>query len=152
MAVTQERGCLFDCPTWTLDAARQRDGCVAGGIVGQPALADRVVQGAGQRGDAPAHGDWATATGQLGADELVDVLVGEAFQPDRTEGRQQIVVQIVVVSGHGGRLELPGLSIQPADQVVRDGLRVVDVDAGPFAFRGAGDLPNSRSCRIAGVV
>ena len=96
-------------------------------------MTDRVVQGAGQGGDAPAHGDRAAATGELSADELVDVLVGEAFQPDRAEGRQQIVVQVVVVSGHGGRLEAPDLSIQPANQVVRDSLRVVDVDAGPFA-------------------
>jgi hypothetical protein len=80
----------------------------------------------------------------LDADELVDVQVGEAFQPDGAEGRQEIVVQVVTVAGHRGRLEPACLGVQPADQIVRDGLRIVEVDTGTFALQHSGQ-------RCAGV-
>jgi hypothetical protein len=43
MPVAQERCGFFDCPAGTLDAVGERDGGVAGRVVGQPALPDRVV-------------------------------------------------------------------------------------------------------------
>jgi len=64
----------------------------------ESALANRVVECAGQGGDAAAKSDRATAGGQLGADELVDVLVTEVLEPDRAEGWQEIVVEIVAVA------------------------------------------------------
>jgi hypothetical protein len=59
--------------------------------VGQPALPDGVVEIAGQRGDAAADGHWAAAGRQLGADELIDVLMGQLLETHGAEGRQQVV-------------------------------------------------------------
>jgi len=115
VAVAQECGSFLDGPTWTLDPAGYGDSGVAGGVVSEPALTDGVVERAGQCGDTPPDGDRAAAGGELGAHEVVDVLVGEPFEPDRAEGRQQVVVQVVAVAGHGGRLEPACLGLQPAD-------------------------------------
>lgn len=81
----------------------ERYGRVASGVVSEAALADGVIQRTGQRGDATVHRHRAAASGELGADELVDVLVREAFEPDGAKGRQEIFAQVVAVAGDGGR-------------------------------------------------
>jgi hypothetical protein len=73
--------------------------------VGEPVVADGVGERAGQRRHAAVQGDVAASGGELGADEAGDVVVGEFLEPDGAERGNEVLVDVVEVAGHGGRLQ-----------------------------------------------
>lgn len=118
-------------------SGRAGDDCVAGGIVGEAVLADCVAERAGQGGHAPAQRDAATSGGELIAHEAGDMVVGEILEADRAQRGGEVLVDVVDVAGQGRRLEPGLLVLEPAVQVVRHGLSIVDVDPGLFAGQDA---------------
>ncbi|GGL13299.1 hypothetical protein GCM10010094_87780 [Streptomyces flaveus] len=118
-----------------LRRGRSPQGRRAGRVVGEAVLEDGVPQRAGQRGQAPVEGGAATAGGELAGDEGGDVPVPEFVQPEAAEGGDEVVVHVVAVAGHGGRLEDQRLGCQPGVEVVGDGLVRVGVEAAGLALQ-----------------
>jgi hypothetical protein len=73
--------------------------------VGEPVVADGIGERAGQRRHAAVQGDAAAPGGELGADEAGDVVVGEFLKPGGAERGNEVLVDVVEVAGHCGRLQ-----------------------------------------------
>jgi hypothetical protein len=110
---------------------------VAGRVVGEPVLADSVGERAGQRRHAAVQGDAATSGGELFTYEAGDVVVGEVLEADRAQRGGEVLADVVGIAGHGCRFERSLLVLEPAGEVLRHGLTVVDVDGGPLAGHDA---------------
>lgn len=106
----------------------------AGGVAGEAMLADRVTESAGEGGKAPVEGGLAVAGGELAGDEGRDVTVSELVQLEGAEGGREVVVDVVPVSRHGGRLEHEGFGGEPGGQVVGDALVRVGVEPAGLAL------------------
>jgi uncharacterized protein DUF7008 len=78
----------------------------------EPVRPPGVVERGRQGGDTPAQDHQAAAGVEFAADELGDVLVGEAFQADRAERGDEVVIHSVdfLKSSywrHRGKLDVP---------------------------------------------
>nr|WP_244372094.1 hypothetical protein [Streptomyces griseorubiginosus] len=135
VAVPEEADRLVGGPDPALRRGRPPQGRWAGGVVGEALLADRIPQRAGQGGEAPVEGGAAAAGGELAGHEGADVPVPELVQLQAAEGGGEIVVHVVAVAGHRGRLEHQRLRCQPGVQVVGDGLVRVGVEPARLALQ-----------------
>jgi hypothetical protein len=124
--------------------------------VGESVVADGVGERAGERRYAAVRGDVAASGGELGADEAGDVVVGEFLEADRSERGNEVLVDVVEVAGHRGRLQRPLFDLEPRLEMLGHGLAVVDVDAGLFAGqhpvqRGAGLVLGGEAAAAQGL-
>ncbi|WP_243878857.1 hypothetical protein [Streptomyces sp. KS 21] len=117
-----------------------------GGVVGEAMLADRVTESTGEGGQAAVEGGLAAACGELAGDERGDVPVSELVQLQGPEGGDEVVVDVVPVARHGGRLEHERLGGQPGTQVVGDGLVRIGVESAGLA------LQESAECGLGRVL
>ncbi|MCX5149132.1 hypothetical protein OHB36_20540 [Streptomyces sp. NBC_00320] len=145
MAVLEEADGLVrgpDPPLWRRRTVKSRG---AGWVVGEAVLAEGGAEGAGECDKASVEGGLAAAGGELAGDERGDVPVSELVQLQGPEGRDEIVVDVVPVTGDGGRLEHEGLGGEPDGQVVGDALVRVGVEPAGLALQEPPQRPSAAS-------
>ena len=133
-AAVQEADGVLDGPDLPFCCRGPWDDRGAGGVVGEPAVADGVAEGAGERGEAAVDGDLAASGGELGVGEGGDMGVAEVVEPDRAEGGDQVVGDVVAVADVCGGLEDELLVLEPGREVVGEGLVGVGAEAGGLAL------------------